>query len=274
LGRKCAEEVAENLIEIFLMLGAPAILQSDNGREFWNSVVENLKKLWPTLHIVHGKPQHSQSQGSMERANQDIELMLFSWLTNNPTKKWASGLKFVQFSKNCSLHSGIKQSSYEAMFGEKPTEGLVSALPVPSSTLQKLSTEEALQDFMENYVANRTNSTNERACSSDENTESTSSPSCSQYSVDCSVCTLCQQFECIKHKRKELVDGLQEQAKWMREWLDANFPNPSVGDTVRIPIPEVDHRKMDARSILACVMEVTKDNLYRLGTRDGILNCL
>jgi len=32
------------------------------------------------LKIVHGKPRHSQSQGSVERANQDIENMLATWL--------------------------------------------------------------------------------------------------------------------------------------------------------------------------------------------------
>jgi len=77
----------------------------------------------------------------------------------------------------------------------------------------------------------------------------------------------------MKHKCKDLVDGLQEQAKRMRQKSDANFPNPSVGDTVCIPIPAVDRGKTDPRSILACVMEVTRDKLYRLRTHDGIFNC-
>ena len=33
LKTKTAEEVAYNLIDIFTLLGAPSILQSDNGRE-------------------------------------------------------------------------------------------------------------------------------------------------------------------------------------------------------------------------------------------------
>ena len=54
---------------------------------------------------------------------------------------------------------------------------------------------------------------------------------------------------------------------------NANFPNPWVGDTVCIPIPAVGRGKTDPRSILACVIELTRDKFYRLRTHDGIFNC-
>ena len=57
-------EVCHNLIDIFCLFGAPAILQSDNGREFVNSIIDELKVMWPDLKLVHGKPRHSQSQGN------------------------------------------------------------------------------------------------------------------------------------------------------------------------------------------------------------------
>jgi len=76
LTHKRAEEVAYVLLDIFTTFGAPAILQSANGREFANKVVEELCSMWKDLKIVHGKPRHSQSQGSVERANQDVENML------------------------------------------------------------------------------------------------------------------------------------------------------------------------------------------------------
>jgi IS30 family transposase len=72
---KRAEEVACQLTDICLTFGAPCILHSDNGREFVNSVIAELTTLWPELKIVHGKPRHSQSQDSVERANQDIGFM-------------------------------------------------------------------------------------------------------------------------------------------------------------------------------------------------------
>ena len=59
---KKADLVADELVEIFCIFGAPQILQSDNGREFANSVVTAVVKKWPQCRIVHGKPRHSQSQ--------------------------------------------------------------------------------------------------------------------------------------------------------------------------------------------------------------------
>ena len=77
LKNKCASEVALHLIvDVFLRIGAPLILQSDNGREFDNKIVEEIKKLWPGMSIIHGKTRHSQSQGSVERVNGDVKHML------------------------------------------------------------------------------------------------------------------------------------------------------------------------------------------------------
>ncbi|XP_060854887.1 KRAB-A domain-containing protein 2-like [Metopolophium dirhodum] len=127
---KRAEEVAFNLIDIFTLIGAPSILQSDNGREFSNNIVSNLKDMWPELKIVHGKPRHSQSQGSVERANQDVENMLTTWMQTEKNSHWSQGLRFIQLMKNRALHSGIKMSPYEALFGCKVKVGLsTSNLP-------------------------------------------------------------------------------------------------------------------------------------------------
>lgn len=99
LTSKRAAEVAYQLLDIFLLLGAPEILQSDNGSEFTACVITELKLLWPDLVMVHGKPRHPQSQGSVERANCDIKDMLVAWLSDNNTTDWTVGLKFVQFHK-------------------------------------------------------------------------------------------------------------------------------------------------------------------------------
>ena len=74
LKSKSATEVALNLIDIFCDKGAPEILQSDNGREFVNSIILELVLMWPSLKIVNGKPRHPQSQGSVERANKDVKV--------------------------------------------------------------------------------------------------------------------------------------------------------------------------------------------------------
>jgi hypothetical protein len=103
---KRAAEVAFQLLDIFLLFGAPHILQSDNGAEFTAAVITELKNLWPDLRMVHGKPRHPQSQGSVERLNCDVKDMLIAWMGDNNSSDWPTGLKFVQFSKNCSHHAG------------------------------------------------------------------------------------------------------------------------------------------------------------------------
>ncbi|XP_064098547.1 KRAB-A domain-containing protein 2-like [Macrobrachium nipponense] len=85
---KRAVEVTYQLLDIFLLFGAPHILQSDNGSEFTAQVIEELKVMWPSLIMVHGKLRHPQSQGSVERANADIKDMLTAWLADNETTDW------------------------------------------------------------------------------------------------------------------------------------------------------------------------------------------
>jgi len=55
LERKESIRVAKQLLSIWLLFGAPAILQSDNGREFVAHGIEELKVLFPDLKIIHGR---------------------------------------------------------------------------------------------------------------------------------------------------------------------------------------------------------------------------
>ena len=83
LKTKRAEEVAHNLLHIFADKGAPRILHTDNGKEFANSVLKELLEMWPECRLVHGKPRHSQSQGSVERANRDVQVSICLTCTLN-----------------------------------------------------------------------------------------------------------------------------------------------------------------------------------------------
>ncbi|KAL4112346.1 hypothetical protein QTP88_016155 [Uroleucon formosanum] len=100
LKSKTAEEVAHHLLNIFLIFGAPNILHPDNGREFVNKVISELCSMWDGVKIVHGKPRCSQTQGSIERANQDFQNILRAMMEDNDTTKWSEALPFVQFAKN------------------------------------------------------------------------------------------------------------------------------------------------------------------------------
>lgn len=104
LKNKTAEVVAENLVEIFSILGAPQILHSDNGGEFVNRVITAVANKWPGLKLVHGKPRHSQ--GSVERSNQDVEAMKATYIADTNNTNWSQFIQFIQFKKNNALHSG------------------------------------------------------------------------------------------------------------------------------------------------------------------------
>lgn len=61
LTSKHVDELAYNLVGVFLTFGEPCVLQTDNGREFINAVINSMTK----MHIVLGKSGHSQSQESV-----------------------------------------------------------------------------------------------------------------------------------------------------------------------------------------------------------------
>ena len=87
LKRKTAAAVASVLKDIFYLFGPPAMLQSDNGREFHTAALDNrakklllddqfildvvkeVRQLWPGCLLVRGKPRHSESNGGVERLN-------------------------------------------------------------------------------------------------------------------------------------------------------------------------------------------------------------
>ena len=77
---KCASEVAEHLADQFCTYGPARILQSDNGCEFTAQVISDLKTIWPELVIIHGRPRYPQSQGSIERANGDLQSNIYIYI--------------------------------------------------------------------------------------------------------------------------------------------------------------------------------------------------
>ena len=68
---------------------------------------------------------------------QDIKDMLSAWFSDNNTRDWTVGIKFVQFYKNSAFHAGIQQSPYEVMFGTENRNGLVSC-SLPSEVFERL----------------------------------------------------------------------------------------------------------------------------------------
>ena len=134
---KKATTVAKFLLEIFCIQGAPVVLQSDNGREFVNGVVEALKSVYPGLKIVHGRVRHSQSQGSVERLNRTVEGLIYKFVADNPGSDWVQSVPFIQLTYNTRRHDGTQKAPYELVYGSQPRLGLCS-LGIPDNVLTAL----------------------------------------------------------------------------------------------------------------------------------------
>jgi hypothetical protein len=51
--------------------------------------------MWDGVKIVLGKPRHSQTQGSIERANLDFQNILISMIEDKSITKWSEILPFI-----------------------------------------------------------------------------------------------------------------------------------------------------------------------------------
>ena len=94
-----AKTIALELVPLFLMQGAPVILQSDNGRKFVAAIMKEMLKIWKECKIVHGSPRHLQSQCLVERANADVESMVMQWIEDKDSTNWVWGIQFIAHKK-------------------------------------------------------------------------------------------------------------------------------------------------------------------------------
>ncbi|XP_060873880.1 KRAB-A domain-containing protein 2-like [Metopolophium dirhodum] len=201
LKSKTAEEVAHHLLNIFLIFGAPNILHSDNEREFVNKVISELCSMWDGVKIVHGKPRHSQTQGSIERTNQDFQNILRAMMEDNDTTKWSEALPFVQFAKNTTYHQAPQTDLENKGSDDNEVEKESNGKSDDNLDNQANNDEDKLSEKSDDKNQNELLNKNERK----ENT--------------------------IKNRALAL-NGLQTQASVMLRSSNQKFPPAQVGDTV------------------------------------------
>ncbi|CAG2211427.1 unnamed protein product [Mytilus edulis] len=177
--------------------------------------------------------------------------MLVIWMRENNSKKWNIGLKFVQFEKNNSHHSGINRSPYKAMFGCDAKIGLSSS-SLPQEILGSLQTEEDLiQNFQSSDKPDEISNDKPNELSSDKPDEiSNDKPN-----------------ELSSDKPNELDEVSQLNAA-----LNLS-ETQETGANVLVAIPHVDRGKGDPRNLMA-VVTGKEEHGYKLGIKDGILRGL
>jgi len=105
---KAAEEIVRGLREIFEKDGPPSILQSDNGSEFKNQVLDTFLKS-RNVKSIHSLAYKPTSQGAIERWNQTLKHLIYQHFTQFNTKKWVDVLPSLVENYNTSIHSTTSQ---------------------------------------------------------------------------------------------------------------------------------------------------------------------
>ncbi|XP_072380794.1 uncharacterized protein [Diabrotica undecimpunctata] len=194
--------------------------------------------------------------------------------------------------KNRAYHSGISCSPYEALFGCKAKIGLKTSLP--AGTLTEIKSEEDIEailadesDDADDGAKHRgnldVNSTTENSqLANVEYPGNANSPI--EYNNACAIVAVNgednnnREDKTIGENEGHEEDGteveLTKQADRMLKHSNDRFPVAKVGESVRVRIPEVDRAKADSRNIIAIIISVKDERLYKLGTKHGILNQL
>lgn len=120
---KTAECVRDVLLELITTVGPPTKLQSDNGSEFKNELVDNLCTEF-NITRSYGRAYHPQANGNVERANGDAQKKLAIWVSTQKSAKdimdWIPGLYRVQWAMNSQFKRSLKRTPYELVFNRQP----------------------------------------------------------------------------------------------------------------------------------------------------------
>src|SRR5690606_12695404 len=112
----------EALVNLFSQWGAPAILQSDNGKEFVGNVIVRICTAL-NIQVRHGRPRHPMSQGQVERLNQTIGRGFTKMLWDEDNRlqhtSWIDLVPKFVFSYNTTVHSAHGHTPREVFFGYK-----------------------------------------------------------------------------------------------------------------------------------------------------------
>jgi transposase InsO family protein len=95
---KRARTVSSTLYKIFLHMGFPAVVSSDQGRQFVNGVLDTLQQKSKTEQRV-SSAYHPEINGLVERFNQTLQNMLAKVCPDE--NDWDLYLDEVTFSKAC-----------------------------------------------------------------------------------------------------------------------------------------------------------------------------
>ena len=114
-----AAEIAQIFLNnVFKRFGLHDTLISDRGPQFTSAFARELARLLK-YDVRLSTAYHPQTDGQMERTNQELETYLRIFCANNPTS-WAQFLSTAEFHHNSAPHSSTKKSPFSLLYGYEP----------------------------------------------------------------------------------------------------------------------------------------------------------
>jgi len=112
-----AETVADGLIDFFSYAGFPQCIKADNFQTFKGELFSALhKKLG--VEMLFSAPYHSQSHGSIERANKTLEEILRKFLADH-TRDWDTLIPYLLLALREIPNESTKYSPAQLVFGRQ-----------------------------------------------------------------------------------------------------------------------------------------------------------
>ena len=115
LKTKVANEVAWELLKVFAEFGFPKIIQSDNGKEFVNTIILAMNRLFKVKSRLI-TPYHPQANGIAERGVGIAKLAIYKH-ANGEDITWNKALPTIQMSCNTRITERTGSTPFSLMFG-------------------------------------------------------------------------------------------------------------------------------------------------------------
>src|SRR3989338_6584783 len=119
---KSQNEVADEILKVFLSYGFPKTIKSDNGKEFCNTTLAKVCKSAKVIHNVTIAYDH-KANGRVERANRTARITIKKIvrdLEDFAPENWENSIAITMFAINCRFHSELKSTPFSLMFGRGP----------------------------------------------------------------------------------------------------------------------------------------------------------
>ena len=107
--------------EIWKLHGIPKMIISDRGPQFTSKFMEDFTKVLGTKRKL-SMAYHPQTDGQMERMNQEIEMFLRHYV-NHQQDNWTEWLAVAEFSYNDKKHAVMNRTPFELNFGRHLWKG-------------------------------------------------------------------------------------------------------------------------------------------------------